>query len=63
MKFSQFSLLCSAATLASAASNHKFASQALQEELKNPNVFVAADSPDYTCTKTKKCKLGCCGPL
>jgi hypothetical protein len=63
MKARQFTLLCVAAGLASALSNRGFASQALQEKLKNPNVFVADDSPDYACTKTKKCKLGCCGPL
>ncbi|KAI8207622.1 hypothetical protein K4K54_004854 [Colletotrichum sp. SAR 10_86] len=24
---------------------------------------LAAEEPDYTCSKTKGCKLGCCGPL
>jgi chitinase len=24
---------------------------------------VKEDSPDYTCTATKRCDLGCCGPL
>ena len=27
-------------------------------------LFVAADEePDYLCSRTKPCKLGCCGPL
>ena len=24
---------------------------------------AADDPPDYTCTATKRCDLGCCGPL
>ncbi|OHW99326.1 glycoside hydrolase family 18 protein [Colletotrichum incanum] len=30
-----------------------------------PDVFTlaAAEEPDYTCSKTKPCRLGCCGPL
>lgn len=26
-------------------------------------VFAQESNPDYTCTKTKMCKIGCCGPL
>jgi hypothetical protein len=26
-------------------------------------VAVTAETPDYTCSKTKPCALGCCGPL
>lgn len=26
-------------------------------------LLQAEDKPDYTCTATKRCDLGCCGPL
>lgn len=69
MKLSQYKLLYAASTLISVIAsegsnlNHGLASQTFQAELQNTDVSAANDAPDYACTKTKKCKLGCCGPL
>jgi chitinase len=45
---------------AAASSAAEFVAQA---EEAGKVAAAAAETPDYTCSETKPCALGCCGPL
>ena len=53
------------AGLAAAATSQVegFSSQAEISKTGTASVSAAAAENDYTCSKTKLCKIGCCGPL
>jgi hypothetical protein len=55
-------LLCTGLTAAATSYVEGFSSQAESSTTGTASVSETAEN-DYTCTKTRPCKIGCCGPL
>jgi hypothetical protein len=65
MKAFGFILLWTGFTLAAASYQEEFKAQADASRPRTSSSFsILADTEEqYTCTKDRKCELGCCGPL